>query len=75
MPKDFSQAETLVQNYCFEEDVTKARTRKIMSALSDREKLGKLCKSDGFIVWDALGLCHDRDETTDKIYQFMGLYL
>ena len=75
MAKDFSQAELWVQSYCIEDGVTIARTRRITAAIGDLEKVGKLSKADWFIVWDALGICDERDETSEAIYQFMGLYL
>lgn len=73
--KEFTQAQLWVESYCVEENLPPTKTKKMVAAISDLKKLGNLNKKEIFLIWDALGICPDREDETDAIYNFLKLHL
>lgn len=73
--QDYRQAEMWVAEYCREECWSRAKTNKLVKAVSDLKTLASLDPRDRFMIWDALGLCDERNDVSEKVYQFLSLHL
>jgi hypothetical protein len=69
----FEQAKHLVREYCVEEGLSVAKTRRIAKSVGDLRLMGNLDGGDRFVIWDALGLAMDRDHASEALYQFLGV--
>ena len=62
-----TRANELIREYCEEDGIPLRHAQAIHRAMLKHE-LFLLDEGNLFIAWDAIGLCHDRDPTLDRMY-------
>lgn len=69
----FTQAKKIIKEHCIEDHIEEEFIDSALTVIRKISAVNTHHKDDLFLIWDALGLCHDRDNESEALYRLVGM--